>query len=73
MNINVDRTEVEKSLHFKYNKRTTMKIFQPLIYFELFSQRLRHPKNKPLISHKEALNINEVLFGDGERKYMEEN
>ena len=43
------------------------------IYLKSFSQSLRHPENKPLISHKEALNINEVLFGYGERKYMEEN
>ena len=39
------------------------------IYFKLFSQRLRLPENKPWISHKEALNINEVIVGYGERKY----
>jgi hypothetical protein len=42
-------------------------------YFELFLQHLKHPENKPGISHKEALNINEFLFGCVERKYMEEN
>ena len=44
-----------------------------ITYLESFSQSLRHPENKPWISRKEALNINEVLFGYGERKYMEEN
>ena len=41
-----------------------------ITYFKLFSQRLRLPENKPWISHKEALSINEVMFGYGERKYM---
>ena len=50
-----------------------MNIILIITYLRLFLQSLRHPENKPLISHKEALNINEVRFGCGERKYMEEN
>ena len=43
------------------------------IHLKSFSQSLRHPENKPFISHKKALYIDEVLFGHSERKYMEEN
>ena len=46
-----------------------MNIILIITYLRLFLQSLRHPENKPLISHKEALNINEVLFGYGRRKW----
>ena len=70
-----------KSLHFSEthpilkgnHSKMQMNIILIIKYLKSFSQTLRHHENKPWISHKEALNINEVLFGYGERKYVEEN